>query len=189
MTLAVSAVILAAGASTRMGRQKLTLHVRGTPIIERVIAACAHLPAVIVASPQLLEVLAEGERPDVVVNDEPGLGMAHSLRLADRAIPRRRGLLVLLADKPLVSATLVDAVLEHAERAKADVCFPVRAGIGGHPVYFSAGARARIRALPEGDSLRILRDEPALRRVTFECADEGAFADLDDPGALARFSE
>lgn len=189
MSLRATAVILAAGSSKRMGAEKLVLPVRGTPMIERVIRACAHLETVIVASPQLLDALPAGDQPEIIMNDDPLLGMAHSLNLAHRAIPRDRGLLVLLADKPLVSEALVAAVLEHAQSAGADVCFPVRAGVGGHPVYFSPSARALIPSLPDGDSLRVLRDEPALRRVAFECDDEGAFADIDDPGALARLSE
>ena len=172
-----------------MGREKLTLPIRGTPMIERVILACAHLDTVIVASPQLLDALPDGDQPEIIVNDEALLGMAHSLDLANRAVPRDRSLLVLLADKPLVHAGLVNAVLEHAEAGDADVCFPQRAGVGGHPVYFAPSARALIRSLPDGDSLRVLRDEPSLRRIAFECSDEGAFADIDDPGAFERLSE
>ncbi|MDQ6823321.1 MAG: NTP transferase domain-containing protein [Candidatus Eremiobacteraeota bacterium] len=172
-----------------MGKEKLTLPVRGTPMIERVIRACAHLSTVIVASPQLLDVLPTGDDLEIIINDDAPLGMGHSLDLANRCVPRDCGLLVFLADKPLVTEALADEVMRHAQAGDADVCFPERRGVGGHPVYFSSRARALIRSLPDGDSLRVLRDEPSLRRVAFECDDEGAFVDIDDPGALERLSE
>jgi len=185
----VTAVILAAGESTRMGAEKLTMPVRGIPMIERVIAACENLPALIVASPQLLPFLNAGESVEIIVNDDPALGMAHSLALAHRWVAPGRALLVLLADKPLVHAGLLAAVLERAGAERADVCFPVRGGLGGHPVFFGTAARAKIPALPDGDSLQVLRDDPTLRRITLESRDEGAYVDVDDPGALRRLSE
>ena len=43
-------VILAAGASRRMGRQKLLLPIDGQPMIERAVAAAAAWPTVVVTS-------------------------------------------------------------------------------------------------------------------------------------------
>ena len=110
--------------------------------------------------------------------------MAHSIVLADALTEPERAILVLLGDKPLVSRALVDAVLEGARGV--DICFPERDGVGGHPVFFSARARERFAELPMGDSLRALRDHPALRRRTLPIDDIGAYADVDDPEALER---
>ncbi|NNM98559.1 MAG: nucleotidyltransferase family protein [Candidatus Eremiobacteraeota bacterium] len=179
----VTAVVLAAGESNRMGEPKLLLEIGGTPMLARVLAACAHLPRLVVASPNLRPfVEASGVR--CIANDRPEAGMAHSIALADAATEAESALLVLLGDKPLVSRALVDAVLEGARGF--DICFPEHDGIGGHPVFFSARARERLAQIPIGDSLRLLRDDPTLRRRALPIEDIGAYADVDDPASLRR---
>jgi len=183
----VTAVVLAAGASSRMGTQKLLLSVRGVPMIDRVLAACADLETVVVASPEIADYVRT-PAANVVVNTDPHLGMAHSLALANAAIRRDRPIMVFLADKPLVTAEIARRVADAAQAANADVCFPEHRGVGGHPVYFSARARDRIAGLA-GDSLRLLRDAPDLRRIVIPITDEGAYFDVDDPGALRTLDE
>jgi molybdenum cofactor cytidylyltransferase len=175
------AVVLAAGRSLRMGAQKLLLPVAGTPMIERVLAACRHLPTAVVGSS---DVLAAIDDPNIVriENTEPERGMVHSLRLANAAIDPSSALVVLLADKPLVTRTLIDLVAGSADGV--DICYPIRAGVGGHPVVFSPNARRLVATLADGDSLQALRDDPSLSRRTVETADPGAFVDVDDPEAL-----
>ncbi len=170
-----------------MGTQKLLLPVRGTRMIDRVIAACAPFPTVLVASPGIAGAIGAAH-VSVIVNTEPRLGMAHSLALADRAVEADRAIAVLLGDKPLVTKGLVAAVICAAQHRGADVCFPARGGVGGHPVYFSPRARASIGLLT-GDSLQSIRDDPELRRVMVPMEDEGAYFDVDDPGALQRVPE
>lgn len=173
------AVILAAGTGSRFGGQKLLARLDGEPLIARVQAAVAHLPTTIVASPTL------GTQPAsarVILNPDPERGMAHSLRLADAAIDPNDALLVLLADMPWITRAIVDAVI--AAAGDADVCYPVRDGIGGHPVSFSPRARAKIAALPDGDSLRTLRDDPGLTRITLPLKSDAAYRDVDVPGDL-----
>ncbi len=183
----MTAVVLAAGIASRMGVQKLLLPVRGRRMIDCVLDACANLPTVVVASPDLAKELG-GNAAHVVVNSRPELGMAYSLVLAHAEISADRAILVFLGDKPLVTASLAQTIIDTALRSGADVCFPVRDGVGGHPVYFSARARSGI---PEcrGDSLQALRDDPRLSRVAVEVAEEGAYFDVDDPGALLRVHE
>jgi CTP:molybdopterin cytidylyltransferase MocA len=94
-----------------------------------------------------------------------------------------------LGDKPLVTAALAQRVVEAAHGAGADVCFPERSGVGGHPVYFSPRARRLIGDELHGDSLKSVRDAPGLRRLAVPIADEGAYFDVDDPGALQRLEE
>jgi len=174
------AVVLAAGTGSRFGGQKLRALLDGTPLIDRVLDATTHLPTTVVAAPGLGVEAAPGR--SIVLNPSPERGMAHSLRLADAAIDPSESLLVLLADMPWIAPAIVDAVV--AAAGDADVCYPIRNGIGGHPVFFSPRARAKIAALPDGDSLRTLRDDPALTRVTVPIDGDAPYRDVDRPGDL-----
>ncbi len=175
------AVVLAAGEARRMGEQKLLLEIGGVPMLARVLAACAHLPTLVVGAPSLRSFV---ERSGVryIANDEPELGMAHSLALGNAEAEPGFPLVVLLGDKPLVTRELIDRVLAGA--GTSDICFPQREGIGGHPVYISPRARERIASLPCGDSIQRLRDDPTLTRRTLAIDDIGAYADVDDPEAF-----
>lgn len=170
-------MVLAAGRSTRMGRPKLLLPLGADTVLGRVLAGCAGFEVLVVASPEVAAVLD----PAVprIVNPEPGRGMTHSLRLADAAIPAGRTLLVVLGDKPFLPAGLVRAVAEGL--AAADVAVPESGGVPGHPVGFGSRARDRIAGLPDGDGLRALRDDPALRRCTVLWEGPEPLIDVDTP--------
>jgi molybdenum cofactor cytidylyltransferase len=169
-----TAVVLAAGTGSRFGGQKLLAGVNGQPMIAQVLAAVAHLPTVVVGSPELR---AHVSGATFVENAAPERGMAHSLRLAYERVDRSHGLLVLLADMPFMTRAVVDAVVNGI--GDAAVCYPQRAGIGGHPVLFSSQARTKIAALPDGDTLRSLRDDPTLTHIAIHIADDGAYRDVD----------
>jgi molybdenum cofactor cytidylyltransferase len=178
------AVILAAGTSSRMGRQKLLAPFRGKRMIDYVIDAARRWKPVIVASAPVAQLLGSFEDAHTIVNDEPERGMAHSLALADAALPAGISLIVLLADKPLITPELIERICDLAK--DVDVAHPVHERLGepGHPVVFSPRARAKIRDLPDGDTLKAVRDDPALTRRTLPTADPGAFFDVDTPEQL-----
>jgi molybdenum cofactor cytidylyltransferase len=175
--IAARAVILAAGTSSRVGRQKLLLEFRGRPLIEYSIAAARAWKPVVVAGPQVAGYLFHRSDVTVLRNDAPELGMTHSLSLANRALPEAGEMIVLLGDKPLVGAALIDSVLRAP--AEADLAYPTRDGIAGHPVRLSPRARRCIDALPAGDTLRLLRDRAELRQWAMPTEDDGPFFDVD----------
>ncbi len=156
---------------------------RGKPLVEHAIAAAARWQPVVVAGAEVAEYLRGRADLTVVQNDEPELGMTHSLALANRAVARDGAILVLLGDKPLADTALVETIAGAAEDGD-DVVYPVRNGEPGHPVALSPRARDRIGALPPGDTLRRLRADPELRCRAVETAEEGAFFDVDTLGAL-----
>ncbi len=168
-----------------MGSQKLLMLVRGVPMIDRVLDATRDYETIIVSSPEVAPHIHVRPRMQVIQNSKPDLGMAHSFEIANGAAPLENALLVFLGDKPLVTAALANTIARHALTSEADVCFPERDGLGGHPVFFSPRARSRVEVLT-GESLQTLRDDPELVRVTVPIDDEGAYADVDDPGALER---
>lgn len=177
--------ILAAGTSSRMGQPKLLLPVAGTPLIARALQAAAAFPRVLVASPELAARVPAEPGLTVIVNDAPARGMAHSLALADAVISdREAALVVLLGDTPLVDAALIERVV--AARGDADVAYPVRAGVPGHPVVFGPRPRAAIAGLPDGDTLRNLRSDPRWRRIELPEPGDRPFTDVDTPDDLAR---
>ncbi|MGA8534950.1 MAG: NTP transferase domain-containing protein [Candidatus Tumulicola sp.] len=171
------AVILAAGISSRVGKQKLLMDFRGRALIEYAIAATQPWSPIAVVGSDVGAYL-DG-RPDVTLlrNDTPARGMSHSLALANRFLPSDLALIVVLGDKPLVSQTLVETICLAA--ADADVVYPLYDHEPGHPVWLSPQARLRIDGLPPGDTLRLLRTHPGLVQRTVETRDRGAVFDVD----------
>lgn len=168
-----------------MGRSKTALRLGDATLLERALAATeGYARIVVVAAGNVRDV-----PPDVcdlrkIVNDAPERGMTHSLRLADAAVADRdAALAVLLADTPLVDRELVARVL--AARGDADVAYPVRDGVPGHPVVFGPAPRALVAGLPDGDTLRALRADPRWTRVEVVVDDERPFLDVDTPADLA----
>jgi molybdenum cofactor cytidylyltransferase len=178
-------VILAAGAARRFGRQKLLERLGDRALIVHALDAAAGWPIVVVASAAVAAAVTAAARAGVRVvrNDEPELGMTHSLALADAAIPRDEPIAVLLADMPDCDAAAIARVTD-AYDAACDVVVPRAGERFGHPVVFGPVARARIAALPEGDALHRLRVDPALRRRIVEVPDAHAFADIDTEADL-----
>lgn len=187
MTQKARAVILAAGESKRMqGAQKLLMPFRGKPMIEYALEAAAAWDPVVVASPEVAEYLGERHGIAVIVNDKPQLGMSHSLKLANEHVPPHPALLILLADKPLVSRALIETVA--AASAGVDIAYPQRGNEPGHPVFFSANARARVAALPDGDSISLLRDSQDLLPRPLPIDDPNAYFDIDERRAFGEVS-
>ena len=173
----VTIVVLAAGRSSRFGSNKLLEDIGGDTLLARALRACGTYAAVVVAS---TEIAAHGTLASktVVVNDAPERGMAHSLKLANGRIDPDRTIVVLPADLLHVRADDVAGVVEQSSRF--DVTFPVRAdGTPGHPVVFSSRARAYIDELPDGDTIRQLRDRAGLQRRVIEVEEDWPYRDID----------
>lgn len=182
----LTCVILAAGTASRFGRDKLLAPIGNTTLIQRALAACGGFETVIVASPQIARHLSDRDESwQILVNEEPELGMSHSLQLANANIAKERAIAVVPADLALIEPQHVRSIAELADGY--DVTFPVSPeGVPGHPVIFSAEARARIAALTAGDTIRNLRDDSALERNPVVIAERWPFTDIDRESDLAN---
>src|SRR5213592_2275666 len=123
----IPAIVLAGGASTRMGQPKALLTAGGSTFIRRILDTLRHAgvgEAVVVVRPEADGIAREVEAAGfgrVVVNPEPDRGQLSSLLAGLAAVdhPRIFAALVTLVDVPLVAPSTVAALLTRARHSSA----------------------------------------------------------------------
>jgi molybdenum cofactor cytidylyltransferase len=179
----VQTIVLAAGSSLRMGRDKLIAPFGDIPLARRVVLGLAGLCPIVVAAPPVAEALAG--LPEVrLILTQPTAGPSVTLALASAAVAPELALAVVACDLPFLDAALVRAFVERVP-VEADLAYPVVAGTPGHPVVWSPKARARIPALGPDEAPARVRRDPALRVVELSETDDGYVFDVDTPAAWA----
>lgn len=120
----VAAVVLAAGASTRMGRNKLLLELDGESVVRRVVrtAIAAGLSPVVVVTGHArgeVEGQLHGLGCSNVHNDEYMAGTHTSVRAGIGAVRARCGAaVVILADMPFVTSAMLRALVDRYREAR-----------------------------------------------------------------------
>jgi molybdenum cofactor cytidylyltransferase len=137
----ISCVVLAAGASSRLGEPKQLLEFDGRPVLQHVIDVAANSEAseiIVVLGHDAERVegalrLPEGVR--TVVNERYRDGQSSSLKAGLEAVGQKaEAALVLLGDQPTVEASAVELVLSGWRAAGTDVARARYEGVVGHPV-------------------------------------------------------
>ena len=194
--LAVGAVLLAAGAGSRLGgRPKSLLELGGVPLIRRQLIALsgAGVDEVVVVlghHAELIELQVSTFPVTVVHNPRPDDGQVSSLRLGLAALSGKLdAVLVALADQPLINAQDITGLIGAWKKraAGSQVLVPQVGGEPGNPVLFSAEVREQILA---GDAKVGCRQWRAAHpdMVAFFDTDNRRFkVDIDTPEDIARF--
>jgi CTP:molybdopterin cytidylyltransferase MocA len=150
----VAGIVLAAGASSRMGRPKMLLPMGGGTQLSSVAGALlgGDLARVVVvlgcAADEVRRAagLPEDPRLRVVVNDDWPSGMASSLRRGLEECADAAAALVALGDQAGITAERVRRIVE-AWHPGASLVLPVSGGRAGHPVLFGRALWDELRAL------------------------------------------
>lgn len=192
----VSGIILAAGASRRMGRPKPLLALDGKPLLQHAIDAAAESrlgEMIVVLGDAAEEVRAAVELPErarAVVNPDFAEGQSTSLRLGLRSVSSDTdAAAVLLGDQPGVSASLIDRVLEAFRESDRPVARPVYVAGGrripGHPVVLSREVWPEVAALTgdRGAQRLFAEHEEWLLEIEIEGAPP---VDIDTPADYKR---
>ena len=170
MCAMVSAVVLAAGASSRFGSPKQRLLL--APVLERVRRSRSIDEIVVVVGAHAVETDA---RVVQCVDWERGPGA--SLRCGLGALsPEAEAAVVVLADGPMLAPEAIDRIVAAWREGAGDVVAASYGGNRGHPVVLDRGMWAQI---PD-EGARAL--EPAL----VPCDDLGSPGDVDVPEDLHR---
>jgi molybdenum cofactor cytidylyltransferase len=190
----VAAIILAAGRSTRMGGpNKLLAELGGKAlariVTEQVLASKAQ-GVIVVTGHQAAEVqkALRGLKVTFVHNPDFADGLASSVKTGIAAVPADAdGAVVCLGDMPLISAHLIDRLIEAFAPDRGNlIAVPVSDGRRGNPVLWSRRFFNELMTLDGDIGARhlIARHSEAVAEVSVE--GRGAFLDIDTPQALAE---
>lgn len=196
-----TAVILSAGASSRMGRPKALLPVAGVPAMERNVAlfrqaGVQDVRAVIgpldAPGQQGVAERFRGLNVPTAVNPRPEDGMFSSIRTALTALGPdwdAAGVLLLPVDIPLIRPRTVVRLLEEFEATgrRDALLLPTFQGQDGHPPLLGAAAIGEILAWNGERGMHgFLQSLPAERLRRLAVADAGSLLDMDTPDDHAR---
>jgi len=189
-------VILAAGASSRMGRPKMLLAWEDTTVIGHLLRQWQELGAAqiaVVCATANTALAAELDRlcfasHNRIVNPQPERGMFSSIQCAASWNSWKPGLThwaISLGDQPQVRLETLKRVMEFAVEHPSSVCQPSHHGRGRHPVILPADIFSRLKDSQAVDLKQFLveRGTPTRR---CELDDPGLDLDLDEPADYKR---
>jgi molybdenum cofactor cytidylyltransferase len=192
--MSVAAIILAAGASHRLGQPKQLLEFRGEPLLERAIriateSGVSSVFTVLGANFEVICASLDFKDAILVANDQWQKGMATSihagLRAMEAAAPHATGVLLMSCDQPLLTAdhlrTLIGAF--EAQPPPAIVCSSY-GGVHGVPAIFPREIVPRLRALRGDKGARAILAQPPCSLIAREFP--GGAIDIDLPADLAH---
>lgn len=188
----VSAIVLAAGKSTRMGQQKLLMPFGEKSMIAAVVAEVAASDAfstIVVTGSTCDEIKKELRVHDLnfVYNERFEQGMLSSVQAGVAATdPETDGFLVLLGDQPMVSAAVINRLISVVQKTGKGLLIPVFQGKRGHPVLIDSKYKNEISALNPEVGLRelFLNHPDDILEIEIESAN--ILKDIDTPEDYRR---
>lgn len=192
----IAAVLLAAGESRRMGAcNKLALEVGGQPLVRRtarVLLASRVCEVVAVLGHEATRVrgLLGGLSLRTVLNEHYGDGQMSSVHCGLAALEGDYdGVMVALADQPLIEAQDIDRLVQgFARRTQGSVLVPVHAGERGNPIVLAWALRAQILGAGRNLGCKHLIERNPDLVATLEFEHARLTTDLDTPADYARLS-
>lgn len=138
----ISAILLGAGESKRMGSDKLALPWGRKTVLESCFQALlqSQVREVVIVQGIRNKVLRDNfqdKRIRIVRNLHPEEGMSSSIRQGLRAVrPESEGILIALGDQPFLKTRTINALIRAFDRARERIVVPSFQGRTGHPVIF-----------------------------------------------------
>lgn len=201
-SLAIGAILLAAGSGSRLGhRPKSLLLLDGVPLIQRQLIALSgagvdELVVVIGHHADAIEAAVAGFQVTLVLNPSPDDGQPSSVRIGLEALsPKLDAVIIALADQPLINAQDIAALIsEFKKRGSAAMVVPqVSDAQGaitpGNPVMLEATLRDEWLAGDINTACRRWRDDHPDRVHRFSTGNRRYAIDIDTPQDLERFTE
>ena len=197
----IMGIVLAAGESSRFGRDKLKLPLGSKMVIDWVIEAATkskleEIVLVVKTGDRELLEIGEKYKVTVVFNPDYKKGMSTSLHLALNELNKKEsiaGFCVLLGDQPFITPDIINLLIASFQKDNKEIVVPYYQDKPGNPVLFDmtwkdafkkitgdVGGRVIIKANPD----RIKRVDISSKAIIFDIDKEEDYS-----RARACFSE
>src|SRR5262249_19656035 len=192
------AIVLAAGASTRMGMIKQLLRMDGRPLLQHVLdyvraSEVSEIVLVLGASADAIQREIDVQGVRVVVNENYVQGMGTSLRAGLSAVaPEAEAAVIVLADQPFVQPSTVNQLIEEHRKTKAQIVIPTYRGFRGNPVLLDRAVFPEVMMLSGDIGCRAIFGDHLEGIVKLPVEDVGILLDIDRQGdveALRRAAD
>jgi CTP:molybdopterin cytidylyltransferase MocA len=191
----ITAIILAAGESTRIGSPKPFLTIGDKTFVE-VIVECLNTAGVhnvvVVFNHAHRNQLKEISLPDCscIVNTRPDLGQLYSFQLALRALPSgTRAVLLCLVDHPCVRTETYRLLAAESAESPQKILIPTFRGRKGHPVVFPRLLFQELLHTPLGLGAHSVVQEHSDLVLLVPVRDEGVVLDIDTRQEYLRIKD
>ncbi len=180
-----SAIVLAAGTSTRMGTIKQLLPLDGLPLLQHVLnnvreAAVGEVVLVLGHAADTIRPELDLQNVRVALNDSYRHGMGSSLKVGISEVSSQAGaVLVILADQPFVRPVTLDQIIAEYQRSKAQIVIPTYRGFRGNPVLLDRSVFPEIMALSGDIGCRAIFGDHMEGIVKLPVEDVGILLDID----------
>lgn len=188
----ISAVVLAAGRSRRMGTQKLLLPWGETTVIGHIVdqllsTPLSHVRIVVGRDAEGVTGALAGRPVSWVTNPQPQGDMLSSVRCALRVLPLDcEAALVVLGDQPRITGTLVSDMLRVFETGDQQILVPFCQGRRGHPMLFSRCYFEEVLNQYEDVGLRGLLQAHGSEVCEWPVSTPAVLMDMDTPREYQR---
>ncbi|MEI6101990.1 MAG: nucleotidyltransferase family protein, partial [Eubacteriales bacterium] len=176
----IGCVLLAAGAGVRFGGDKLKACFSGKTILENILS---ELPAelfarcvIVAADNDLLQTAGKyGIRG--VINDQPELGIARSIRMGLKTLLDMDACMFCVSDQPFLKGQTIRGMLENYK--PGTILSLAFGGKRGNPVIFPSSLFGELLRLPKSEfGIYVIKAHPELL-LLYEAADPLELADID----------
>jgi molybdenum cofactor cytidylyltransferase len=184
-----TAIVLAAGKSSRMGTNKLLLEVGGKRVLDHILSKLSPLPTIVVLGnrPDDIRELAEAQGATTVYNPDYEKGMTSSFQTGLSALSEDiEAVFMVLSDtfgfKPELLSEMVTMMEENVD---ALIISPVYQSKRGHPVLFRRTVLDEVLTIGEDETMKDVINRHESSHFYVE-SNIWATIDLDTPEDLER---